>query len=146
MDRQAGKAYGILKSQQEDNLNSINETYLTDSKYADVEDLTSKLESFKHKYMEFDLNDQGEIDIMALKRMLEKLGVAKTHLELKKMMSDVVGSKESRETICYTDFLNMMLGKRNAILRLILMYEGKAKEQEPKVTGPPPPKTFADLP
>ena len=55
---------------------------------------------------------------MALKRMLEKLGVAKTHLELKKMMSDVVGSKESRETICYTDFLNMMLGKRNAILRL----------------------------
>ena len=55
---------------------------------------------------------------MALKRMLEKLGVAKTHLELKKMMSDVVGNKESRETICYTDFLNMMLGKRNAILRL----------------------------
>ncbi|XP_062393848.1 allograft inflammatory factor 1-like [Sardina pilchardus] len=146
MDKQGGKAYGMLKSQQEDKLNSINEMYLTDSKYADEEDLQSKLESFKHKYMEFDLNDQGEIDIMGLKRMLEKLGVAKTHLELKKMMSEVVGNKESGDTINYTDFLNMMLGKRNAILRLILMYEGKAKEQESKDTRPPPPKTFADLP
>ncbi|XP_041963473.1 allograft inflammatory factor 1-like [Alosa sapidissima] len=146
MNKQGGKAYGMLKSQQDDKLNSINEMYLTDSKYADVEYLQSKLESFKHKYMEFDLNDQGEIDIMGLKRMLEKLGVAKTHLELKKMMSEVVGDKESRDTISYTDFLNMMLGKRNAILRLILMYEEKAKEQEPKNTGPPPPKTFADLP
>lgn len=49
--------------------------------------------------------------------MLEKLGLAKTHLELKKMMAEVVGGT-SKDTISYNDFLNMMLGKRNAILKL----------------------------
>uniref|UniRef100_A0A3P8XK56 Allograft inflammatory factor 1-like EF-hand domain-containing protein n=1 Tax=Esox lucius TaxID=8010 RepID=A0A3P8XK56_ESOLU len=158
---QGGKAFGYLKSQQEEKLNSINEIFLSDPKYADEEDFSSKLEKFKNKYMEFDHNDQGDIGklgeknklirnnineyIMGLKRMLEKLGVAKTHLELKKMISEVVGNT-TQETFCYTDFLNMMLGKRNAILRLILMFEEKGKDQEPKETGPPRRKTFSDLP
>ncbi|TWW79350.1 Allograft inflammatory factor 1-like [Takifugu flavidus] len=140
-----GKAYGLLKSHQEEKLNSINEAFQSDPQYAEEEDLGSKLEMFKNKYMEFDLNDQGDIDIMGLKRMLEKLGVAKTHLELKKMMSEVIGGA-SKDTISYHDFLNMMLGKRNAILKLILMFEGMGKEQESKVVGPPGRKTFSDLP
>lgn len=49
--------------------------------------------------------------------MLEKLGQPKTHLELKRMMSEVTG-EASKDTISYHDFLNMMLGKRNAILKL----------------------------
>lgn len=57
------------------------------------------------------------LDIMGLKRMLEKLGLAKTHLELKRMMSEVIG-EAPKDTISYHDFLNMMLGKRNAILKL----------------------------
>ncbi|XP_041725322.1 allograft inflammatory factor 1 [Coregonus clupeaformis] len=142
---QGGKAFGFLKSLQDEKLNSINEVFLTDPKYAEEEDLSSKLEMFKNKYMEFDLNDQGDIDMMGLKRMLEKLGVAKTHLELKKMMADVVGGT-ARDTFCYTDFLNMMLGKRNSILRLILMFEEKGKDQEAKESGPPQRKTFSDLP
>ncbi|XP_054477804.1 allograft inflammatory factor 1-like [Anoplopoma fimbria] len=142
---QGGKAYGLLKSQQEEKLDSINEAFLSDAKYAEEEDLGSKLEMFKKKYMEFDLNDKGEIDLMGLKQMLEKLGLAKTHLELKKMMAEVVGGT-SKETISYNDFLNMMLGKRNAILKLILMFEGMGKEQEPKDAGPPRRKTFSDLP
>lgn len=56
-------------------------------------------------------------DLMGLKLMLEKLGLAKTHLELKKMMSEVAGGTSS-DSFSYTDFLNMMLGKRNAILKL----------------------------
>ncbi|KAM9852560.1 allograft inflammatory factor 1-like [Aulostomus maculatus] len=142
---QGGKAYGILKAQQEEKLRSINEAFLSDPQYAEEEDLASKLEVFRKKYMEFDLNDKGDIDMMGLKRMLEKLGLAKTHLELKKMMSEVVGGT-SKETINYTDFLNMMLGKRNAILKLILMFEGKGKEPEQKDVGPPSRKTFSDLP
>uniref|UniRef100_A0A3B4UKT5 Allograft inflammatory factor 1 n=1 Tax=Seriola dumerili TaxID=41447 RepID=A0A3B4UKT5_SERDU len=126
-----GKAYGFLKSQQEDKLSSINEAFLSDPQYAEEEDLASKLEMFKN--------------IMGLKRMLEKLGLAKTHLELKKMMSEVVGGT-SKDTISYNDFLNMMLGKRNAILKLILMFEGMGKEQEQKDAGPPSRKTFSDLP
>ncbi|XP_056901415.1 allograft inflammatory factor 1-like isoform X2 [Takifugu flavidus] len=126
-----GKAYGLLKSHQEEKLNSINEAFQSDPQYAEEEDLGSKLEMFKN--------------IMGLKRMLEKLGVAKTHLELKKMMSEVIGGA-SKDTISYHDFLNMMLGKRNAILKLILMFEGMGKEQESKVVGPPGRKTFSDLP
>uniref|UniRef100_A0A3Q3VRH2 Allograft inflammatory factor 1-like EF-hand domain-containing protein n=1 Tax=Mola mola TaxID=94237 RepID=A0A3Q3VRH2_MOLML len=140
-----GKAYGLLKSNQEAKLTSINEAFLSDPQYAEVEDLETKLEMFKGKYMEFDLNDKGEIDIMGLKRMLEKLGLAKTHLELKKMMSDVVGGT-SKDTISYHDFLNMMLGKRNAILKVILMFESMGKEQDVKHMAPPCRKTFSDLP
>ncbi|XP_068426325.1 allograft inflammatory factor 1-like [Clinocottus analis] len=142
---QGGKAYGLLKSQQEEKLDSINEAFFSDPKYAEEEDLGSKLEMFKKKYMEFDLNDKGEIDLMGLKRMLEKLGLAKTHLELKKMMAEVVGGT-SKDTIGYNDFLNMMLGKRNGILKLILMFEGMGKEQEHKDVAPPRRKTFSDLP
>ncbi|XP_034553840.1 allograft inflammatory factor 1-like [Notolabrus celidotus] len=142
---QGGKAYGQLKSQQEDRLNSINEAFLSDPQYAEEEDLSSKLEMFKNQYMEFDLNDKGDIDIMGLKRMLEKLGQAKTHLELKKMMSEVTG-ETSKDSFSYSDFLNMMLGKRNAILKLILMFESFGKEQESKEVGPPRRKTFSDLP
>lgn len=76
----------------------------------------------KHSYcLNFHLQTKTSfcsvLDIMGLKRMLEKLGLAKTHLELKKMMSEVIGGA-SKDTISYHDFLNMMLGKRNAILKL----------------------------
>ncbi|XP_041091409.1 allograft inflammatory factor 1-like [Polyodon spathula] len=143
-DPQGGRAFGLLKAQQEEGLDSINQEFLVDPKYCDEEDLDSKLEAFKKKFMEFDRNDQGDIDMMGLKRMLEKLGVAKTHLELKKMMSEVTGG--ATETISYKDFIRMMLGKRNGILKLILMYEGMAKDDGEKPSGPPPKKTINDLP
>ncbi|XP_061809030.1 allograft inflammatory factor 1-like [Nerophis lumbriciformis] len=142
---QGGKAFGILKSHQEDKLKSINEAFLSDEQYAEVEDLPEKLDMFKKKYMEFDLNDKGDIDMMGLKRMLEKLGVAKTHMELKKMMSEVCGGA-SKETFSYVDFLTMMLGERNAILKLILMFEGMSKQEERRHVGPPAAKTFSELP
>lgn len=55
-------------------------------------------------------------DMMGLKRMMEKLGVPKTHLELKKMIVEVTGG--SSNTINYRDFVKMMLGKRSAVLKL----------------------------
>ncbi|XP_066470685.1 allograft inflammatory factor 1 isoform X1 [Tiliqua scincoides] len=141
---QGGKAFGELKAQQEDLLDSLNKEFLDDPKYSTDEDLAEKLEIFKKKYMDFDLNAQGDIDIMALKCMLEKLGAAKTHLELKKMITEVTGGMS--ETISYKDFVCMMLGKRSAILKIILMYEEKAKEKDEKPAGPPPKKIIADLP
>ncbi|GCB74884.1 hypothetical protein scyTo_0019675 [Scyliorhinus torazame] len=113
---QGGKMFGLLKAQQQERLDSVNKEFLEDEKYKDEEDLAESLESFKKKYMEFDLNDQGDIDLMSLKQMLEKLGVAKTHLEVKKMIAEVTG--DSSETISYCDFVTMMLGKRSAVLRL----------------------------
>ncbi|XP_025846195.1 allograft inflammatory factor 1 isoform X2 [Vulpes vulpes] len=183
-DLQGGKAFGLLKAQQEDRLDEINKQFLDDPKYSSDEDLPSKLEAFKKKYMEFDLNGDGDIGekrvfqgsvrtqeegglpwsapflvvwervqlleeelewkyIMALKRMLEKLGVPKTHLELKKLIREV--SSSSGETFSYSDFLKMMLGKKSAILKIILMYEEKAREQE-KPAGPPAKKDISELP
>ncbi|XP_049744570.1 allograft inflammatory factor 1 isoform X2 [Loxodonta africana] len=128
-DLQGGKAFGQLKAQQEEQLEEINKQFLDDPKYSSDEDLPSKLEAFKN--------------IMSLKRMLEKLGVPKTHLELKKLIQEV--SRGSGETFSYPDFLRMMLGKGSAILKMILMYEEKAREQE-KPTGPPAKKTISELP
>ncbi|XP_044275693.1 allograft inflammatory factor 1 [Varanus komodoensis] len=144
MNPQGGKAFGVLKTQQEELLDSLNKEFLDDPKYSTDEDLAEKLELFKKKYMDFDLNAQGDIDIMALKRMLEKLGAAKTHLELKKMITEVTGGMS--ETISYRDFVRMMLGKRSAILKIILMYEEKAKEKDEKLAGPPLKKKISDLP
>ncbi|XP_047556833.1 allograft inflammatory factor 1-like isoform X1 [Lutra lutra] len=118
--------------------------FLCDQKYSDEENLPEKLAAFKEKYMEFDLNNEGEIDLMSLKRMMEKLGVPKTHLEMKKMISEVTGGVS--DTISYRDFVNMMLGKRSAVLKLVMMFEGKANESSPKPVGPPPERDIASLP
>ncbi|XP_072331606.1 allograft inflammatory factor 1-like [Scyliorhinus torazame] len=143
MNPQGGKAFGILKAKQDDRLEAINKDFLDNPKYNTDEDLEEKLQAFKQKYMEFDLNNHGDIDIMGLKRMLEKLGAAKTHLELKKMIKEVAG--DMGETISYSDFVKMMLGKRSVIAKIILLYEEKAKEPV-KLTGFPMKKTFSDLP
>ncbi|XP_028612935.1 allograft inflammatory factor 1-like isoform X1 [Grammomys surdaster] len=148
---QGGKAFGLLKARQEKRLEEINREFLCDQKYSDEENLPEKLAAFKEKYMEFDLNNEGEIDLlflladlMSLKRMMEKLGVPKTHLEMKKMISEVTGGVS--DTISYRDFVNMMLGKRSAVLKLVMMFEGKANETSPKPAGPPPERDIASLP
>uniref|UniRef100_A0A8C5VS05 Nucleoporin 214 n=1 Tax=Microcebus murinus TaxID=30608 RepID=A0A8C5VS05_MICMU len=162
---QGGKAFGLLKARQERRLAEINRVsskpalrsfsclctcclasleFLCDQKYSDEENLPEKLAAFKEKYMEFDLNNEGEIDLMSLKRMMEKLGVPKTHLEMKKMISEVTGGVS--DTISYRDFVNMMLGKRSAVLKLVMMFEGKANESSPKPVGPPPERDIASLP
>nr|AAB06590.1 BART-1 [Rattus norvegicus] len=105
--------------------------------------LYSLLSFYPAKYMEFDLNGNGDIDIMSLKRMLEKLGVPKTHLELKKLIREL--SSGSEETFSYSDFLRMMLGKRSAILRMILMYEEKNKNTRSQLV-PQPRKLFLSCP
>ncbi|ELR51294.1 Allograft inflammatory factor 1-like protein, partial [Bos mutus] len=165
-----GKAFGLLKARQERRLAEINRPtggqsprlqgkvpaqrsqvhaslcmeFLCDQKYSDEENLPEKLTAFKEKYMEFDLNNEGEIDLMSLKRMMEKLGVPKTHLEMKKMISEVTGGVS--DTISYRDFVNMMLGKRSAVLKLVMMFEGKANEGSSKPVGPPPERDIASLP
>ncbi|NWW31152.1 AIF1L factor, partial [Panurus biarmicus] len=84
------------------------------------------------------------VDLMSVKRMMEKLGAPKTHLELKKMISEVTGGVS--DTISYQDFVNVMLGKRSAVLKLVMMFEGKANESNPKPSGPPPERDIASLP
>ncbi|XP_055486897.1 allograft inflammatory factor 1-like [Leucoraja erinacea] len=143
MDRQGGKAFGILKAQQDDRLEAINKDYLENPEYNANPHLEDMLRAFKEKYMEFDLNNQGDIGTMGLKKMLENLGAAKTHLELKKMIREVTG--DMSDTISYQDFVKMMLKKRSAIAKIIMIYEDKAKEPR-KPIGFPTKKSFSDLP
>ncbi|KAI5608425.1 allograft inflammatory factor 1-like [Silurus asotus] len=125
-----GKAFGLLKAQQREKLDEVNKEFMEDQKYRDEEDLPEKLDSFKN--------------MMGLKRMMEKLGVPKTHLEMKKMISEVTGG--SSETINYRDFVKMMLGKRSAVLKLVMMFEDKANSPACKPDGPPPKRDIASLP
>ncbi|XP_041908469.1 allograft inflammatory factor 1-like isoform X2 [Corvus kubaryi] len=121
---------GLRRAPQDGRLDEINKEFLCDPKFSDEKDLEEKLAVFK--------------DLMSVKRMMEKLGAPKTHLELKKMISEVTGGVS--DTISYQDFVNVMLGKRSAVLKLVMMFEGKANESNPKPSGPPPERDIASLP
>ena len=63
-------------------------------------------------------------DEMELKHMMEKLGQAKTHLEIKKMIAEV--DTNNSGTIHYREFLNMMLGKRSSVIsRFFLLSDSR---------------------
>lgn len=142
-DPQGGKAYGMLKDKQDTHLSRINQQFLDDIAYCDVEDLEEKLISYKRQFVQFDEDASGDLNIMDVKRMMEKLGQAKTHLELKKMIAEV--DRTGTGVITYQDFVLMMLGKKSSILKLILMFEEKNKPKEiPK--GPPPKRDLSALP
>ncbi|EGD75935.1 allograft inflammatory factor 1 [Salpingoeca rosetta] len=141
---QGGKAFGQLKDKQSAELDRLNEQIISDGKYEQTDDLAEKLEKFKHKFMEFDEDHSGDIDMMELKRMMEKLGQPKTHLELKKMIAEV--DTNDSGTINYHEFVQMMLGPKKSILRIILMYEEMAKPKDDAPKGPPPKRSLADLP
>ncbi|XP_046845725.1 allograft inflammatory factor 1-like [Xenia sp. Carnegie-2017] len=145
-DHQGGKAFGVLKQEQEKKLDEINQSFINTGDYDDEEewpDLEGSLNGYKKQFMEFDEDNSGDIDIMELKRMMEKLGQAKTHLELKKMIAEVDTTNSG--TITYEEFLLMMLGKKSSILKKILMFEALAKEKE-RPTGIPPKRDLASLP
>ncbi|CAH3037413.1 unnamed protein product, partial [Pocillopora meandrina] len=141
-----GKRYGQLRSDQERNLDEINKSFVDSGDYDDEDDypdLNDRLEGYKKQFMEFDEDNSGDIDIMELKRMMEKLGQAKTHLELKKMIAEVDTTNSG--TISYTEFLTMMLGKKSSVLKLILMFEEKKKEKA-KPKGVAPKRDLSSLP
>uniref|UniRef100_A0A8C6R7A2 Allograft inflammatory factor 1-like EF-hand domain-containing protein n=1 Tax=Nannospalax galili TaxID=1026970 RepID=A0A8C6R7A2_NANGA len=122
---QGGKVFGLLKVGQEKRLVKINQEFLCAQK------LPERLAAFKEKY-------KGKIDLMSLKRMREKLGVPNTHLEMK-MISEVTGGLS--DTISYRDFANMLLGKRSAVFKLVMMFEGSS----PKPPGAPLERDIARL-
>nr|AGA92562.1 allograft inflammatory factor [Haliotis diversicolor] len=143
VDPQGGKAYGKLLEEYEAKLDEINQGFIGDNDFKEVEDLPEKLEAYKLKFMECDRNHSGDLDMMDVKYMLEKLGQAKTHLELKKMIQEVDTTKSG--TINYTDFVRMMLGNKSSVLKLILMFEEKVKPTE-KPVGLPPKRDISSLP
>ncbi|EDQ88939.1 uncharacterized protein MONBRDRAFT_37177 [Monosiga brevicollis MX1] len=143
MDYQGGKKFGALKQDQLKQLQERNQKFLTDGTFDGQEDVEERLEQYCHKFMEFDEDASGDIDLQELSRMMEKLGQPKTHLELKKMIKQV--DTNDSGTINYEEFLQMMFGKSNSILRIILMYEEKNKEKE-KPKGVAPRRSLADLP
>ncbi|XP_063403935.1 allograft inflammatory factor 1-like [Mytilus trossulus] len=142
-DYQGGRAFGQLMEDREAALEAINKDFLEDDKYKEVEDIEEKLQTYKNKFLEFDLDTSGDIDKMGLKQMLEKLGQPKTHLELMKIIKEV--DTTGSGTISYQEFLWMMLGGKSSILRLILFFENAAKDAD-KPHGIAPKRTLSSLP
>ncbi|XP_062583340.1 allograft inflammatory factor 1-like [Saccostrea cucullata] len=142
-DYQGGKAYGERMEMLSKKLSDINEDFLNDKDYSEVEDLAEKLTQYKEKFLEFDLDQNLEIGMMAMKRMMEKLGQAKTHLEIQKMIKEV--DTTGSETINYREFVLMMLGGKSTILKLILFFENIGRAEETK-TGVPPKRSLDSLP
>lgn len=142
-DHQGGKAYGLQLEQKARMLEEINEEFRTDDTYKDVEDMEQKLNDYKEKFMEFDLDISGDINYMGLKLMLEKLGAPKTHKEILKIVGEV--DTTGSGTISYREFLWMMLGGKNCILRLILFFESVGQKPEKK-KGVAPPRSLDSLP
>eukprot|EP01119_Soliformovum_irregulare_P008811 TRINITY_DN21925_c0_g1_i1.p1 TRINITY_DN21925_c0_g1~~TRINITY_DN21925_c0_g1_i1.p1 ORF type:complete len:157 (+),score=54.11 TRINITY_DN21925_c0_g1_i1:18-488(+) len=137
---QGGKAFAQRLQVQESDLDRIGQTYMQGNKEATQD----QVDKYKKKFMLYDLDHSGDINLEELRLMMEKLGQPKTHVELKKMIAQV--DKSGSGTIDYMEFLEMMLGKSdNSILKKILMFEEMGKEKE-KPTGLPPKKSISDLP
>jgi len=125
-------------------LTRMNKEFVSHGLFSNVDDLNAKLEQYKNKFMSFDLDSKGELDLMGLKQMMERLGTPKTHLELTKMIRQVDTTNSG--TITYREFLEMMLGSRTSVLKLTLQFEEKAKGESEKPKGRPPPRSLDDLP
>lgn len=110
--------------------------FLCDQEYTDDESLPENPAAFKEKYTEPDLNNQGETDLMSLKRMDggEAWG-----------SQDPPGNEED-------DLRGDRRGRPHHLLpRLcehdtVMMLEGKTNERSPKPVGPPPERDIASLP
>ncbi|KAK6170215.1 hypothetical protein SNE40_018663 [Patella caerulea] len=142
-DHQAGKIRGKMLATLGATLDEINKEYLEDEDWREEEDIAERLENYKKQFMEYDNDQSGDLNIMDVKIMMEKLGQAKTHLEIKKMIAEVDTSNSG--AINYKDFVQMMLGKKSSVLKLILIFEEKTKQQQ-KPQGLPPKRDLSSLP
>ena len=133
---QGGKDFAKKQKVQEADLDRIGKEYLRSNPEAKA----SEVEKFKIKFMLYDLDHSGDLNLEELKGMMEKLGQPKTHLELKKMISQI--DKSGSGSIDYIEFLEAMLGPGgNSILKKIMMFEELGKEKEaPKKGDHPAPK------
>jgi len=106
-------------------LDAVNQEY--EASFADVEDIGEKLYRYKRQFIDFDLDQSVDIDSMELKNMMERIGQAKTRMELRMMIREVdtIGSG----TISYREFLDTQLGTKLSVLRLILQFEDAQRQE-----------------
>merc|ERR1711879_593584 len=122
---QGGKSFGRALDSHEANLERICDEY----KSLNPEALDEDIQKYKEKFVLYDRERSGDINLEELKYMMEKLGQPKTHLELKKMIAQV--DKQGKGTIVFMDFLEMMLGAGDSsILKKILKFEELMKPKE----------------
>lgn len=142
-NHQGGKAFGEYIAKWEASLDEINKGFEEDTAYADVEDLSEKLQAYKQKFIENDQDMSGDLNVMDVKYMMEKLDQAKTHLEVMKMIREV--DSTGTGAINYSDFVRMMLGPQSSVLKMILLFEGLGKAKE-RPKGVAPKRDLSSLP
>mmetsp|Transcript_9406 Transcript_9406/g.9738 ORF Transcript_9406/g.9738 Transcript_9406/m.9738 type:complete len:170 (+) Transcript_9406:49-558(+) len=126
-----GKAYGQLKMRQIRSLQEINKSFLEDEDYENIENLEDKLNGLLDQFVEFDLNNSGDINIIELKMMIEKKGLQRTHLELRKMIGKVDLNKSG--TINYDEFVIELLSQEDSEFKEIVQTENVSDKE--KKTG-----------
>jgi allograft inflammatory factor 1 len=166
----SGKEFGELKQRQENDLDSILREFATEAEPSALEKykqmfLTYDLDGSgdidlmelkcilirSHKEVEIVLEILYDplpcdlyIALLITIDMLEKMGQAKTQMELKKMITEV--DSTGKGTINFRDFLKMMTGAKSSILKKILMFEELAKQQNPEPPkGAPPKKSLSQV-
>lgn len=87
----SGRALVDFKTRQEQELNQIVSLF---KNQADP----NLLEQCKQLFLTYDVDGSGDIDILELHTMMQKLGQPKTHLELKMMIRDVDSTGKGRNT------------------------------------------------
>nr|ACO40483.2 allograft inflammatory factor 1 [Sterechinus neumayeri] len=140
---QGGKQWGQAKQRQTDQIDDEIDSIITQNTYPEVEELDEKLVAYKDQFITYDLDGSGDLDDNDVRVMMEKLGQLKNHIEIRKMIKEI--DLNGSGTINFREFVQMMLGGKTSIMRMILMFEEKNKEKE-KPVGPPPKKSFSDLP
>jgi len=136
----SGKEFGQMKKRQEDDLDSVLKEFESEAEEA-------TLERYKQMFITYDVNASGDLDVMEVKYMLEKMGQAKTHMEIQKMIKEV--DTTGKGTINFRDFLQMMCGKKSSVLQKIILFNELAAKQtaQPPPKGQlPPKKSIHDLP
>jgi allograft inflammatory factor 1 len=68
--------------------------------------LTKKeIEACKHNFKQFDLNNDGLLELFEVKQMFEKMGQPKTHLECKQIIAEV--DTTGKGAITFNDFMRV---------------------------------------
>lgn len=141
-DVQGGKKWGKLKEEQDVRLSEINEEIITNGDYSEYDDLEDKLNAYKVQFMEYDLDNSDDLGVEDVSRMMEKLGKPKNVIEIRKIIAEV--DTNNSGTIGYNEFIQMMLGKKSSVLKLILMFEEKSKQPD-KPEGVAPKRTLEEM-
>jgi hypothetical protein len=122
---QGGKSFGNNLKTLEQKLDQIAKNYKESNPEADVDEI----EKVKRKFIKYDSDLSGDINVDELMYMFQDLGQPKNRLECEKVIKQ--NDKHGTGTIDFQDFLEMLLGKSaNLFLKRLLFFKELEKQSQ----------------